>query len=156
MNRFLTYLNLIGVCALAVLCGIQWRANDRATRAITAAQAARATAEQQATDTGQKLATTSADLDDVRGRLAAAQGSLADAQAKLTAVTGERDQLQRQVSQDRATLDQWSAAVAKRDGVLTQQAGSLKALADQRDDAVRRFNELVGKYNSLAAATPPR
>jgi uncharacterized coiled-coil DUF342 family protein len=48
----------------------------------------------------------------------------------------------------KTTLDKWIAAVAARDEALKKAEAQIQSLAEARNDAIAKFNELAKKYNS--------
>jgi chromosome segregation ATPase len=143
MNRIMTAINFFGVLALGVLCLLQWgqigRLNSEAVVAAREAdnQAVAITKEKTAREKSE------ADLADVRDRLAASQDAVETNHTR--AVTAERS-----AAALAATVDQYKAAVAKRDAVLAEQQAAVKRLVTERDDARNQYNQVVTKYNELA------
>jgi septal ring factor EnvC (AmiA/AmiB activator) len=136
MNRIIQYLNLFGVLALAVLCAAQWQTNGQLNGDVNRLDKTRIDQAAKIADQDATLKQTTADLDDSRQRLSISESDLKDATAKLAAITAERDQL-------KANLQKWVAAVAARDDAI-------RKLSSDRDEAVKKYNDLVGKYNALA------
>jgi DNA repair exonuclease SbcCD ATPase subunit len=152
MNRTLTYLNFVGILALALLCAKQWGINNRLLNHIQDLQhqsddqltkiSAQQTALQQDAD----------DLKELHERITLSESQLQQATTALKLATAERDQY-------RHLHDQLIAAVKQRDQVLVQQTDVLKAqiatihkLEDERNQAVEKFNDLATKYNAMVAA----
>ena len=48
----------------------------------------------------------------------------------------------------KSALDKWTAAVAGRDEALKKAEAQLQSLAEVRNDAIAKFNDLAKKYNS--------
>jgi chromosome segregation ATPase len=142
MNRALQYLNLLGVLALVILCGVQWQINGRQHDELDRSEKTRAA--QAITILNQQITIKGcqADLDEFRQRLALAESQLKDAQQKLAQDAIQIHNLATERDQLRAAMDKWIAAVKERDAALK------KALED-RNDAVAKFNDLAGKYNEL-------
>jgi chromosome segregation ATPase len=127
MNRIIQNLNLVGILAIAVLSATQWRDIERLDQ-TRIAQSAKIN-EQQTT-----LKQTTSDLGDTRQRLSISESSLQETKTTLATTTFERDQL-------KANLQKWTAAVAARDAAIQK-------LSAERNDAVKKFNDLVTKYNA--------
>jgi chromosome segregation ATPase len=160
VNRFLHLLNFLGVVALAVLCVVQWRSGSRDDRRLQDLEQTRVEQDARLAQQARQLAGATADMEEFRKRLVESQAALKEARAagdagaaQLRQATVERDQF-------KAAVEQWAAAVAARDQALQQAGEQTRQLAKARDEAVRRFNELVARYNVLVdqvnrAATRP-
>jgi chromosome segregation ATPase len=157
MNRVLNIFNLLGICALAALCAIQWNRDRDSHTQIIALQAANQQHEQTIQQQTQAIRGQQADLDDFRNRLMHANDEFQKAQSQLATLTQERDRLANQnkllaAERDeyKAAIPKWSAALAARDNLIKQASGEIIQLAQQRNEAIVRFNDLVAKYNALA------
>ncbi len=146
MSRLLTWINLAGVLALAVLCAFQWRANRALNLDVNAlqqngqAQAARL-AEQDKT-----LAGLASDLDSFRNQITRAHAELRETAGKLQAsesavaqLSAERDQLQESVAR-------WSAAVRARDERIDEANHRIREVGGRLQEAVEKFNDLAARY----------
>ena len=149
MNRFLRAFNLVGVIALTVLCVLQWRANRQVQLEMIALHRERLDQEARLSDQERTLGGQAEDLEQLRGQLSRALDALKVAESnRLTAESdlrqtlAERDQL-------RSALSNWAAAVSVRDERLQEAAAQLARLAGERDEAVREFNDLAGRFNAL-------
>jgi chromosome segregation ATPase len=134
------YFNFIGVVAMAILCGFQWQTNSQLN---LEAQALDKTRLQQAATIDQQNRTIkndSTDLDDLRRRLSLAESALTEAQQKVADDQAEIKQL-------KTALNKWAAAVAERDHALKLAGDQIQKLANERNDAILKFNDLAGKYN---------
>lgn len=156
MNRMLQILNFLGVLALVWLCSFQWKDNGRLHadnqdfERTGQAQAAKI-AEQEKTLQGY-----SSDLDDLRGKLSKSDAELKETQGKLARETAERNQIaaaRDRLAQERdqlnSVLEKWKEGITERDERLKQAGDQIQKANAARDDAVNRFNELVGKYNGV-------
>lgn len=145
MNRFFLIFNFLGVVVLCVLCAVQWQINSRLEH--NAEQLTNTRIEQTAKITEQEISlkNDAADLEDVRQRLSMSESELKTAVA-------DRDRFADEDKQLKAALDQWIAAVAARDKALRQAGDQIQKLSNERNDAVRKFNDLVGKYNALVSS----
>jgi len=171
MNRFLTTLNLLGVLALAGLCGLQWQANSALHRQTADMESVHLKQEAQLEKQTQTIAGQAADLEDFRTRLTktnddlkTASASLADAKAQvaskqdeLKALGLERDGLAAKVKAmdgEQALLAKqltdWSTAVDARDAVIAKQNALVTALGKARNDAIAQSNAVTEKFNALA------
>jgi chromosome segregation ATPase len=142
MNRFMTYLNFLGVIALTVLCLFQWQANNRIDAQLTRANQTRLEQTAKIAEQDSALRENATEMADLRQRLSLADTDLKDAQDKLAADNQQRDQL-------KGALDKWIAAVAQRDQALKQAGERLATLTAQDNQAVQKFNDLADKYNQV-------
>jgi chromosome segregation ATPase len=149
MNRFIQYLNLLGIISLAALCCLQWRVNSRLNLEVLQLETTRQEQSIEIAQGKKLLNENAADLDDFRERLKLSESQLKRSEEKvaiesdqLKKLTNERDQL-------KAALDKWMAAVASRDEALQAEGEQLGKLQGERNEAVNRFNDLAGKYNDL-------
>jgi chromosome segregation ATPase len=142
MMRIILGSNLAGVLVLAVLCAVQWKSDSDLSHEADRLRQLSADQSAKIDDQEKSLKQDAADLDDLRQRLAVSEDALKDAKDKLTAATAERDQL-------KAAVDKWTAAVATRDDALKQANAQVQKLSADRDDAVKKFNDLADKYNDV-------
>jgi septal ring factor EnvC (AmiA/AmiB activator) len=142
MNRVLQWINLLGVLALAGLCAVQWSVNRRLNLTTQALERTRIEHEAKIAEQAKTIRNQAADLDEFRTRVRLSEDALADAEKKLQAMQSERDQLA-------ASLEQWKAAVTQRDIVIKQAAAEIQKALDERDAAVKQFNDLATKYNAM-------
>jgi len=156
MNRFLNGFNLLGVIALAALCAVQWRNNGRINLQLIDLEKTRIAQSTKIAEQEKAIKGYVADLDDFRERLTRSEAALDKMETKLNTtikernqLTAQRDQLVAERDELKTTLDKWVAAVAERDKVLKQAGDEVQTLLQQRNDAIARFNDLVGKYNAL-------
>jgi chromosome segregation ATPase len=136
------YLNFVGVIALAILCSFQWQTNSRLNLETQSLEKTKleqaATIDQQ----DRTIKNDAADLDDLRMRLSLSETALAEADQKVATDEAELKQL-------KAALDKWVAAVAQRDQALKQAGSEIQKVANERNDAILKFNDLAGKYNAV-------
>ncbi len=149
MNRFLHRLNLLGVCVLALLCVLQWRINRRLNLEWNRQEQLRieeaASREEQAgiiAGQAADLAALRAHLERVTGEFEQTATRLAAAEEELRQAVDARDQLE-------ASVSNWAAAVAVRDERLRQAASQMQTVIAERNEAVRRHNDLTERYNTL-------
>ena len=159
MNRFLGYFNLFGVFALTLLSAAQWRTNSRLNLEEIELEKTRLEQVAKIAEQDKAIKGCAADLEEFRGRLTKADASLHDTESRLAATAAERDQLSEdrtRLAEERgrlrANLDHWIAAVTERDKALKQAGEDIQKLCADRNEAVTRFNELVGKYNAMVKA----
>ena len=142
MNRIITVFNAMGVVLLAALCVFQWdQLRAISGRLNIADQAAIAQAEVLSKEK-QARQRDGIDLADMRNRLAAAD---AEAESNFKrAIAAER-----KLDATGVAVEKLKKAVADRDAVLGQQDAAIRKTAGERDDAIRKYNDLVLKYNEL-------
>ena len=156
MNRALQVLNFLGVVALALLCGVQWRINRRLNLDVDRLERIRLEQVSQLTERDSTIKGYVADLDDFRTRLTLAEFQLKELDEKLRVMTRERNRMATEVEtlaaqrdQLKASLAQWQAAVAERDTALKTAGDQIQKLTADRNEAVTKFNDLAGKYNAI-------
>jgi chromosome segregation ATPase len=152
MNRKLQYLNFFGIAALSVLCVFQWRANSRIDQdrrqLASICQSQRGTI----SEDERALEADTAAMGDLNGRLTAATGDLLKERSDLAAANHQNDLLTAQCDDLKSALAKWTAAVAQRDAALKQAADEIQKAAADRDQAVKKYNDLAGQYNSIVAS----
>jgi chromosome segregation ATPase len=149
MSRVLRWINLLGVLALTVLCAVQWHANRRIHLELNRQALSFREQSTQLETLARRASAQAGDLTELQHHLTRAveesreaAGRLASAESSLRQTAVERDQLT-------SNLTNWVAAVAARDERLQQATHQANVLAQQRDDAIRRFNELAERHNQL-------
>jgi chromosome segregation ATPase len=144
MNRAVQYLNFLGVAALAVLCAFQWSASSRIDHQREQLASTCQTQSAKIAEDEQSLQADTASIDDLNQRLSSATDELSKTHQQIEALTIRCDQM-------KSALAKWTAAVAQRDAALKQAADEIqKAMAD-RDQAVKKYNDLAGQYNAMIA-----
>lgn len=145
----LPLVNAVGVLLLTGLCLAQWRANRRlhleVNELIRSRDGLTATVEEQK----RVLVGQGADLERFRAHVIEASDRARDLAAKLARVEADARQLAVERDQLKASVTNWSAAVAVRDERLQAAAGQMKELGDARNEAVTKFNELASRYNAV-------
>lgn len=154
--RGLHYVNLIGVLLLAVLCGVQWKANRELNLRTNEIEKIRIEQIQRIEEQAKQIKGQAADLDSFREhlriattQLKSAESNLLVARQDLALLTTERDQL-------KESIVGWTKAVAERDEKLSQISKQVEKLAADRNDAVVKFNELAKKHNDVVDALNAR
>lgn len=162
MNRTLTWLNLLGVLALAVLCAAQWRANRTANLEITRLEKVRLEQAGELKEAKETLAGATADLEQFREQLGRVTTEARAAEGKLSAVQDQVDQLTSEREQLKHSVTNWAAAVEARDGQLREANRRIQELADELNATILKFNALatnhnavVQRYNDLAEQVRP-
>ena len=145
--KFMGYFNMTGVMALAVLCAVQWQVNRRVNLQAIDLEKTRQEQVQKIAKQDRTIKGYMADLEDFRHRLEQSDAAIRDAETKIATLGAARrggcgrDQL-------KATLEKWVAAVKERDETLNKANDEIRKLAAERNDAIVKFNDLAGKYNS--------
>lgn len=149
MNRFLHWFNFLGVLALAALCVAQWRMNRTLNLALNEHQKVSQQQAARLAEQERQIKGGAADLDSFRDKIAETSTAVKETEAKAAALdrlvkqlTNERDQL-------KTSVTNWAAAVTTRDERLKQSGVELAKLGNDRNDAVRKFNELAAQQNKL-------
>jgi chromosome segregation ATPase len=148
MNRWMQFINFLGVLLLAALCIAQWQVNRRMNLQVIeldrANQAQRvAIGEREKTIQGQ-----AADLDGFREQLTLAHTTLKERETRLALMEREVRQLSLERDQLRVSVTNWAAAISVRDEKLKMANEDLQKLAKDRNEVVGKFNDLAEKYNS--------
>ena len=65
------------------------------------------------------------------------------------ALASSRDRLMAELANEKEALEKWKAAVTQRDEAIKKAIGEINTLEKARNDAIAKFNDLAGKYNTL-------
>jgi chromosome segregation ATPase len=149
MNRFLQYVNLIGVAALAVLCVVQWKANRRVNLEASALEKTRQELTSKVAGHEKTIKGQAADLDTFREQLSLATTSLKETETKLTKAVRENVQLEAEREQLKISITNWAAAVTARDERIKEANDRLKKLGEDLNASIRKFNELAETHGKL-------
>jgi chromosome segregation ATPase len=149
MNRWLTLLNLAGVLAVALLCGLQWRANHAANLELNALERSRLELLGKLEEQDRTLRGCTADLDDFRGQVSSARDSLRQSEALSAAAGRTLDQLTRERDQLKRSVAEWAQALTAREERAQALNAQLQQLARERNEVVTQFNDLGSRYNQL-------
>lgn len=149
MSRTLTWLNLAGVVALALLCVFQWRTNRALNLDVNALEK---TSQFQAVKIGEQeknIQGLSADLENFRTQLTRAQAELRDTSDKLS--TSERDNAQLAAERDQLkdNIEKWTAAVHLRDQRIAEANDRIHEVGHRLKEGADKFNELATRYNEI-------
>ena len=131
----MNYLNFAGVATLAILCSFQWQTNSRLNLKTQSLEKTNLEQAAKIDDQARTIKNDATDLDDLRSRLSLSESALADDEATI--------------KQLKTAMDKWIAAVTQRDQALKQAGAQIQKLAIERNDAVLKFNDLAGKYNTI-------
>jgi chromosome segregation ATPase len=157
--KSLVYINLLGVLALATLCGFQWEANRQANLRAESLDKTRQEQNNQIARQQHEIAGYTEDLHTAQAQIT----TLRDERDKVTterdkaaaardkAIT-ERDQLKAKVEDSDAILAKWKAAVTQRDEAIKKAVAQIEGLAKERDDVIGKYNALVKQTTKGEAA----
>lgn len=147
MNRTLTWLNLAGVAALAVLCVCQWRANRALNLDINALEKTGLTQTARLAEQDKTLAGLAADLENFRTQITRANAELRETTDKLQLSENAIGRLRAERDQLKDSIASWTEAVKVRDERIDEANHRLREVGGRLRDAVEKFNELAARYN---------
>ncbi|MFA6287361.1 MAG: hypothetical protein WC661_08225 [Opitutaceae bacterium] len=149
MSRALTWINLLGVLVLAILCALQWRTNRALNLDVNRLEQTRQTQSAQLDEQAAALRGLTSDLDRFREQLGATALSQKDAETKLRASERLAAQLANERDQLKASILEWTAAVAARDANLAEANTRITDLSARLNATVAKYNALVASHNDL-------
>jgi chromosome segregation ATPase len=145
--RILSFVNLAGVLALAVLCVSQWQNGRRQDAEIDRLDTARidqaaVVKERDSRIVGQvdDLKSNSEHIAALTGELKSVEGDLRVERTRNVHIEAERDQLEQ-------SMKSWSEAVDIRDERIRENQEQLRELAANLNVTVLQYNELATNYN---------
>ncbi|HMJ89265.1 MAG TPA: hypothetical protein VK530_05590 [Candidatus Acidoferrum sp.] len=148
MNRALTIINGIGVLALAVICVTQWRSDRSLNIEVSQLQRANQVQLGSLVEQSNTLRGVNEDLAQFKERFSKAHAELSDALASARNLERENTQIVAERDQLKASVTNWSAAVAERDVRLKETLEQGRELSRKLNESVTRFNELATNYNA--------
>ena len=148
MNKALQYFNLCGVVVLAVLCARQWQTNRHLNHEINRLEKVRLEQSARNDEQRRQIEGYSTDLDSFREQLARVNASVGASHGRLGAAEKEIAQLSAERDLLKSSVTNWAEAVSIRDARLKENHEQLQKLADDRNEAVTKFNDLAAKYNA--------
>ena len=149
MKRALPLINLGGVLLLAALCAFQWHINRQVNLEANRLEKTRLEQAAKIEDQEKTIRGNLADLELFRDQLQTAAATLKETEKKLRVTQRVVAQLTQERDQLKESIVRWSEAVAARDEQLKEAASQIQSLADDRNAAVSKFNDLAEKYNSV-------
>jgi len=149
MNRWLQYLNLFGVLALAALCVFQWRMNRQLNLETNRLEKIRIEQTSQLDEQSKKLKGTTEDLETFREQLTRANVELKEQTEKFAASDAKVDALILDRDALKESLSKWTNAVAERDKQLKESNAQIQKLAADLNAAVAKHNQLATNYNAV-------
>lgn len=151
MNRSLRYLNLAGVLALAVLCAAQWRANRFKNLEVSRLERSQLDERGKLEEQRRSLEGCTADLERFREQLTGLHSKLKEAETRLRNTEGDASRSSVERDQLKSSITNWVKAVSARDERLKELGVQLQKIADERNDAFQKFNEVAAKYNDVVS-----
>jgi hypothetical protein len=148
MNRALTLFNAVGVLALAVVCGAQWRRDRQQHIELTALQRTNQLQFANMVEQSNALRGVTEDLAQIKERFTRSHLDLTEARAEQRRLEQENEKLLSDRDQLKASVTNWAKAVAERDERLKETAERARELATKLNDSIKRFNELATNYNA--------
>ena len=149
MNRWLQYINLFGVLALAALCVFQWRMNRQLNLETNRLEKTRIEHTRQLEEQSKKVKGTTEDLETFREQLTRANVELKEQTEKFAASEANVDALTLERDAMKEALAKWTNAVAERDKQLKEGNAQIQKLADDLNAAVKKYNQLATNYNAV-------
>jgi hypothetical protein len=151
MNKLLEKVNLIGVLALAVLCVAQWKINRATNLELHSAQKKHQEQASTIEENKKTIAGNLADLESFRVQLTSVTKSEKELSAKNRDLELKERDLTLENEALKSAITNWAAAVETRDQQLRQAATNIQSVAQSRDEAIDKYNELAKRHNQLVA-----
>lgn len=149
MNRRLSYFNLAGVAALAVLCAVQWNVNRRLHLALFASEKTRFNEEERIAALEQTGRGMSNDLSQFKRQIVSEHEL---GQERLDHVEGlERTNaaLLMQRTELMESVTNWARAVHDRDDLVKEANERIRSLSSELNNAILKFNRLATNYDQV-------
>lgn len=148
MKRALTWVNLMGVVLLAGLCIVQWQRDRRLHLEIQRLEKVRHQHEQTILEQEKAAKGLTNDLDRFKVQFQGAHGELTEARASAVRLERQNLQLSSERDQLKASITNWSGAIAERDLRLQQVNDQLRDLSARLRESVLKFNELASNHHA--------
>lgn len=149
MNRILQYFNALGVFLLVLLCVSQWRTNRNLNLEVNRLEKLRLEQLGKSQEQIQEIQGCRGDLEAFREQLKQVHADLVGTRVKLKSSETESAQLAAERDQLKQSVTNWVQAVAVRDSRLKEATDHIQKLAEERNEAVTKFNEIAEKYNGV-------
>jgi septal ring factor EnvC (AmiA/AmiB activator) len=149
MNRHLQWFNLFGVLILAALCVAQWRTNRLLNMEIKRMEQSRIELSANLDNQTRTNAGQTSDIGSLSSHLIRLKSDLKETADKLATSEHQTCQLINERDQLKASVTNWVTATAGRDERLKQSAALLSTIAEERNAAVKSFNDLAARHNRL-------
>lgn len=143
----LSFINLAGMLALAVLCAAQWQGNRLLNHEINRLEGIRIDQVDQLQRRDSAIAGHLEDIETLKAKvlqltdaLRTTEGELRVEQQRTAQLESERDQL-------RISVQEWALAVETRDERIAENHLQIQELAQLQNEAVNRYNTLASDHN---------
>lgn len=135
--------------ALCALCGWQWNRESK-LRALNLKLATDLQSSQkERLELGEKLNASTAEILQLSGTLTEHRATPPAVETAPDTAAPEVDSLKKMVAEQKAQLEARQAALDAAAGSVGKANESIRKLTGERDDLVRRLNEVTAKYNAL-------
>jgi chromosome segregation ATPase len=151
MNRRLQIANLVGVCALVLLCVFQWNRNRQSNLAAIHLEKVRQSQAKDLADQTNAIQGLTRDLAEFKERFSTTHAELAEGRDRIEKSNQERERLEIETSGLKTALTNWTEAVALRDARLKEANDQINDLASRLNESIRKFNGLATNYNAVVA-----
>lgn len=156
MNRRLQVFNLIGVIALALVCVLQWRRDRALNLELNHSEKTRLEQQGKLAEQEKNLRGLSDDLALFKEQLTRAQSEAGDARKQLREAENKNESLASARDQLQESVTNWANAVTARDRLIAEANENIsqlnertRALTEQLNASILKFNELGTNYNSV-------
>jgi len=149
MTRWIEPFNLLGVLALATLCGFQWQTNRSVNLEVHAMAIVRQELEVKLDERDRKIKGCAADLDSFRQQVTLAKTELEQTETRSSTTARAVAQAAHERDALKTSVADWAKAMTARDAELQAVGAQLRALAAERNDVVTKLNDLGEKYHQV-------
>lgn len=143
----LSFINLAGVLALAVLCAAQWQGNRQLNHEIKRLEAIRIDQVEQLERRDTAIDGHLEDIEAFKAQVLKLTDTLRTTEGQLSTEQYKRAQLENEREQLRESVKSWAAAVELRDERIRDNQAQIIELAELQNEAVTSYNTLAGDYN---------
>jgi len=143
----LSFINLAGVLALAVLCAAQWQGNRQLNHEINRLESIRIAQDEQLQRRDTAIAGHLEDIETLKAKVLQLTDTLRTTEGELRAEKQKTAQLASEREQLRKSVTEWAAAVEARDERIAENQSQIQELAQLQSEAVTRYNTLAKDYN---------
>ena len=156
MSKLLQTVNFILALVLAGICLVQWRRERDYHAEIVKLDKTRQEQLITIAQNEKQIHGYQEDIADFKKRVEKMQASLEEQESVITSNRLQIARLDSITNQMAQAIDAWKKGVADRDEAIKKQNDSIRKLAGERDDMVKKYNalaksqnEVVEKYNDL-------
>lgn len=148
MNRFIPYLNFIGVLVLAGICVTQWRQNRTLNLEVNQMQRTHQQETQKIAEQEKSIRGLTTDLTVLKEQFGQSHSNLTATRASLHKLEGASRQSALERDQLKESVTNWAAAVTARDERIQTANQEILSLSGQLNASIRKYNTLASNYNS--------